>query len=95
MLASLSENLSGIGNWNQPKGGLYLWLKMPPSINLSQMQQLAFNSNIGYLSGNVWAADQTSGQNLARLCFGYNTPEEIDSGISQLTKILENEGHIS
>ena len=58
------------------------------------MQELAFNANIGYLSGNVWAADQNSGQNLARLCFGYNTPEEIDSCISQLTKILENEGHI-
>ena len=95
MLTSLSENLSGIGSWNKPKGGLYLWLKMPDSINLEQMQSLAFNANIGYLSGNNFAADQNSGKNFARLCFGYNTPEEINLGISQLTKVLENEYNIS
>jgi DNA-binding transcriptional MocR family regulator len=33
-----------------------------------------------------------SGRNCARLCFGYNTPEEIHEGIARLAKVFEDLG---
>ena len=39
-------------------------------------------------------ADGVSGTNYARLCFGYNTPEEIHEGIARLSEVFEKMGFL-
>lgn len=92
MLAALGENFGSSAEWSYPDGGLYIWLKMPDNADLVSTRQLALDAEVGYHPGSLFAPDGTSGRNCARLCYGYNTPNEIHEGISILARVLERAG---
>ena len=41
-----------------------------------------------------FAPDGVSGTNMARLCYGYNTPEEIGEGVARLAEIFDRAGYL-
>ncbi|MDP6402165.1 MAG: PLP-dependent aminotransferase family protein [SAR202 cluster bacterium] len=92
MLAALGENFGSAATWSRPEGGLYVWLRMPEGVDLASVREKALEAGVGYQAGNLYAPDGVSGKNYARLCFGYNTPEEIHEGIALLARIFEDEG---
>ena len=92
MLAALGENFGTAAKWSRPNGGLYVWLEMPEGADLVAARDNAFDADVGYSAGNVFAPDGVSGTNMARLCFGYNTPDEISEGIARLAEVFEREG---
>ena len=94
MLAALGENLGSAGQWSHPNGALYIWLQMPETVDLVDLQQTAFDAEVGYQPGPAFAPDGVSGRNYARLCFGYNTPDEIGEGIARLANVLDKAGHL-
>jgi DNA-binding transcriptional MocR family regulator len=55
-------------------------------------REKALDADVGYQPGPMFAPDGISGKNCARLCFGYNTPEEIHEGIARLAHVFEREG---
>ena len=92
MLAALGENFGTAAKWSRPDGGLYVWLEMPEGADLVAARGTAFDADVGYSAGNVFAPDGVSGTNMARLCFGYNTPDEIGEGIARLAEVFERKG---
>ena len=56
------------------------------------VREKALDAGVGYLAGPGYAPDGVSGRNYARLCFGYNTPEEIHEGIAMLAEVFGREG---
>ena len=95
MLAALGENFGSAATWSRPHGGLYIWLRMPEGADLVAARETALNADVGYQSGPPFAPDGVSGKNYARLCFGYNTPEEIREGIARLAQVFEREGFLA
>jgi len=49
---------------------------------------------VGYHPGPLFAPDGVAGANCLRLCFGYNTAEEITEGIGQLATAFRAKGLI-
>ncbi len=92
MLAALGESFGGAAKWSRPAGGLYVWLEMPGEADLVGAREAAFEADVGYSAGNSFAPDGVSGGNMARLCFGYNTPEEIHEGVGRLADVFSREG---
>ena len=92
MLAALGENFGSSAKWSQPEGALFIWLEMPEGVDLVDALPAANEAGVGYLPGPGFAPDGVSGRNCARLCFGYNTPEEIHEGIGLLAGVLEGLG---
>jgi 2-aminoadipate transaminase len=92
MLAALGENFGSAAKWNRPEGALFVWLEMPEGVDLVAALPKAMEADVGYLPGPSFAPDGESGKNCARLCFGYNTPEEIHEGIARLAKVFEGLG---
>lgn len=92
MIAALGENLGGQAEWSRPDGGLYLWLKMPEGSDIASLRDRALSAEVGYQPGSLFAADGVSGKNYARLCFGYNTPEEIHEGIARMAEVFYKSG---
>jgi len=93
MLASLGENFGDRAEWSQPHGGLFVWLTMPDDANLTAIRDKVLDEyDVGYLPGINFAPDNASGNNSARLCFGYNQPDEIYEGIARLAEAFEQEG---
>ncbi|HIA15962.1 MAG TPA: PLP-dependent aminotransferase family protein [Dehalococcoidia bacterium] len=93
MLAGLGENFGDKAEWSSPEGGLFLWLKMQEEADLLSIRDDVLDSHdVGYLPGPNFAPDGVSGRNCARLCFGYNTPDEIYDGIAALAQAFEQQG---
>ncbi|MCH8205718.1 MAG: PLP-dependent aminotransferase family protein [Chloroflexi bacterium] len=95
MLAALGENFGSAATWSQPPGGLFIWLQMPGEADLVEAREKALEADVGYQAGPLFAPDGVSGRNYARLCFGYNTPEEIREGIARLAQVFEREGFLA
>lgn len=94
MVASLGENFGGTGaKWAIPQGGCYTWLTMPEDVPISDLVDEAFDAGVGYLPGASFAPNG-DGQNSARLCFGYETPEKNRDGIARLAEFLDSKGHM-
>ena len=92
MLAALGENFGSAARWSTPDGGLFIWLQMPEDSDVAGVREVALDADVGYHPGPQFAPDGVSGRNCARLCFGYNTPEEIHEGIARLAEVFEKEG---
>ena len=63
--------------------------KINPKYDLVKLLPLAQQRSLSYQPGTMFDPDSKIGKNCARLCFGYNTPEEIYEGIRELAIILE------
>ena len=93
MLASLGENFGDRAEWSAPHGGLFIWLKMPDESDLAAIRDTVLDKyDVGYLPGVNFSPEGDSGQNYARLCFGYNQPDEVYEGIARLAEAFEAEG---
>jgi 2-aminoadipate transaminase len=95
MLAALGENLGSAATWSRPDGALYVWVKLRDGADLTTTQQLALDADVGYQPGVAFAPDGVSGKNYARLCYGYNTPEEIHEGIARLAEVFDKAGYLA
>ena len=93
MLASLGENFGDRAEWSNPHGGLFVWLKMPDGSDITSIRDAVLNDyDVGYLPGVNFSPEGNTGRNYARLCFGYNQPDEIYEGIARLAEAFEKEG---
>ncbi|MBI3958587.1 MAG: PLP-dependent aminotransferase family protein [Chloroflexi bacterium] len=94
MLAALDTHFAVDGvSWSRPQGGIFVWLKLRETVDVAAIRdKILATDDVGYLPGNNFAADGVAGKNCLRLCFGYNTPEEIGEGIARLAAAFRREG---
>ena len=90
MISALGENLGGIGaKWSNPGGGCYVWLSMPEKINLTKLQEVCFDKGVGFIPGSSFSPEGL-GDNCARLCFAYESPDNNRNGINLFAEILHD-----
>ena len=94
MLVALGENFGSAATWSRPDGALYIWIRLSEGTDLTTTQSAALNADVGYHPGVNFAPDGVSGKNYARLCYGYNTPEEIHEGIARLAEVFHKVGYL-
>ena len=93
MLASLGENFGTSAEWSDPNGGLYIWMKLKDDVDMVKLHQKALDEiDVWVHPGSNYSPDGSKGKNYLRLCFGYNSADEIDTGISLLSDFLTKEG---
>ena len=77
-------------SWLKPKGGFYIWLKIPQGLNAKEMLPRAITAKVAYVSGTAFY-DNGEGADHMRLSFCYPTPDRIREGIRRLSTVIENE----
>ena len=94
MFAALGENMGAEATWARPEGGLYTWLTMPDHVDLVKAAGPAERASVTYDLGPKFATGDDTGRNRARLCFSYNTEDEIAEGIGRLADVLSGMGYL-
>jgi 2-aminoadipate transaminase len=96
MLGALADHFGNGATWSRPQGGIFIWLKLPEGQDAAAIRNKVLETaDVGYGAGPGFAPDGVSGKNCMRLCFGYNTPDEIREGIARLADAFEREGVLS
>ena len=56
------DRLKGLGftPWYEPKGGMFLWMKLPAGIDLADVARRALAENVVLAPGNVFSASQSA-----------------------------------
>ncbi len=89
----LSGELSGRGwesaSFNEPRGGMFLWLKLAPEINTTELLPLAVEQGVAFVPGAVfYAADPLT--NAMRLNFTHTPPALVPLAVQRLETALGN-----
>lgn len=80
--------------WDEPRGGLYLWARMPESVGCgvkSKFFRKALAADVLYVPGELCYADDARRRKPShemRLSFGGATEEEIRAGIERLGRVM-------
>ena len=75
----------------RPKGGIFLWLKLPDQVDVRKLVQPALKAGIAFNPGPEWAVDGEASKSRLRLCFGLTTKEEIREGVAGLARVCYEE----
>jgi 2-aminoadipate transaminase len=88
MLEALATHLSGIATWSRPRGGLFIWVRLPESYDTVRMLPAAWAGGVDYLAGPDFSP-KGAGTNYLRLSFAWLDPEEIRAGVAALAGVIE------
>jgi 2-aminoadipate transaminase len=87
MLESLGQNFPSEVIWTRPKGGLFLWVTLPKSMDANKFFSEALKRKVAFVPGDSFFApdgQQQEGSRHLRMNFSYAQPEEIREGIRRL-----------
>ena len=87
--AALREHFGPLVDFEVPRGGMYLWVKLPPEMDSRGFVQKALEEGIAYNPGPDWSANPDAAANYIRLCFALPSEGEIREGIEKLAKVFK------
>ncbi len=87
MLRALKEHMPSGVTWNRPEGGMFLFLRLPESINATTLLTAALTHGVAFVPGEDFHATG-GGHNTLRLNFTGNSDERIGEGIRRLAATL-------
>ncbi len=89
MLDALVEFWPEGCSWTHPQGGLFLWARVPESIDTQEFFKQAVAEKVAYVPGINFYPNRDGGHNAMRLNFSYCPPDTIVEGIRRLGTALK------
>ena len=87
MLAALQKYMPESVTWNTPRGGMFLWLRLPQGMDSSALLPQAIAHGVAYVPGAAFYSNAPDVRTL-RLSFVTSTAEQIDQGIAALAQTV-------
>jgi 2-aminoadipate transaminase len=91
LMESLAEQFGTAAEFDDPKGGIFLWVKLPDNVDTLKLYQSALAAGVAINPGPEWSTDRTHSKSRMRLCFASPTHAEIREGIALLADICRKE----
>ena len=87
--AALREHFGPLVDFEEPRGGMYLWAKLPSGFDSRDHVQTALEEGIAYNPGPDWSANPDAAASYIRLCYALPSETEIWEGIEKLAKVFQ------
>ena len=87
MLEALDASFPKEAKWNEPKGGLFLWVKLPAHVNATELLMESVNRGVAYIPGSNFYTTPT--HNYIRLNYSHPSIPDIAEGIQILGTLLK------
>lgn len=91
MMDALAEQFGTAAEFEEPPGGIFLWVKLPNSVDTQKLAQAALAEGIAINPGPEWATDKTYGKMRLRLCFAHPSHDTIREGVAALARVCNRE----
>ncbi|QXE21045.1 PLP-dependent aminotransferase family protein [Clostridium sp. 001] len=88
MLSILEKNKSLGISFNLPKGGYYIWCKLPENISQTQLLLKCSKKGVSYAPGNVFYPEGSDGKSYMRLNYTFENAKNISIGLNKLMKSI-------
>jgi 2-aminoadipate transaminase len=91
LIAALAEQFGTAAEFEDPKGGIFLWLKLPDGVDAQKLAQVALTEGLAINPGPEWSTDKVHAKTRLRLCFANPSKETIRQGVAALAQICHRE----
>lgn len=91
MFEKLADSPDAFEWFSRPKGGLFIWVKLPDDTDRAACEKLAESKGIDYATGRAFHVNDEDVPYL-RLAFGYASLAEIEKGIPLLAECVRKAG---
>ena len=78
--SALRESFGPSVDFYVPRGGMYLWVKLPEGVDSRDLVAPALREGIAFNPGPDWSADPDAAAGYIRLCFALPNDDEIWGG---------------
>jgi 2-aminoadipate transaminase len=91
LMESLKEHFGDSVEFDDPKGGIFLWVKLPDGVDALKLYQPAAAAGVVINPGPEWSVNESHARSRMRLCFASLSHEEIHQGVAALADVCRKE----
>jgi 2-aminoadipate transaminase len=91
LMDALNEQFGTAAEFDDPKGGIFLWVKLPDAVDTQKLFQPALAAGVAINPGAEWSTDPGHGKSRTRLCFANPSHETIRAGVAMLAEVCRRE----
>jgi len=91
LMESLREHFGTAAEFDDPQGGIFLWVKLPDGVDTLKLFPLAQAAGVAINPGPEWSVNKARAQSRLRLCFANLSHEEISQGVAALAEVCRRE----
>ena len=91
LMESLTEHFGAAAEFDDPKGGIFLWVRLPDGVDAMKLYQPALAAGVAINPGPEWSVNKAHSASRMRLCFASPSHEEIHQGVAALAEICRRE----
>jgi 2-aminoadipate transaminase len=90
MLDALAEHLPREATWTRPRGGLFVWARLPDYIDTTDLLARALREQVAFVPGRAAYLDGRGGSEM-RLNFSGVSEDEIREGVRRIGKVVREQ----
>jgi len=75
----------------RPKGGIFLWLKLPDRVDVTKLVTPAAKAGIAFNPGPEWSCNPNETKSHLRLCFALPSRDTIREGVAAFARVCFEE----
>lgn len=87
MLETMEASFPEEAEWNDPEGGLFLWVKLPEHVDTTELLRESVESGVAFIPGSNFFAEPV--HNYMRLNYSHPSEADIVEGIQILGRLLK------
>jgi 2-aminoadipate transaminase len=91
LMEALNEQFGTAAEFEDPKGGIFLWVKLPDNVDTLKLYQAALAAGVAINPGPEWSTDKAYAGSRLRLCFASPSHDEIREGVAVLAEVCRRE----
>jgi 2-aminoadipate transaminase len=91
LMEALNEQFGTAAEFDDPKGGIFLWVKLPDHVDTLKLYQAALAAGVAINPGPEWSTNKPYAGCRLRLCFASPTHEQIREGVAVLADVCRRE----
>ncbi|MBI4273563.1 MAG: PLP-dependent aminotransferase family protein [Rhizobiales bacterium] len=91
LMEALNEHFGTAAEFDDPKGGIFLWVKLPDAVETLKLFPSALAAGVAINPGPEWSTDPVHARSRMRLCFASPSKEEIRRGVAVLAEVCRKE----
>ena len=91
LMESLKQHFGAAAEFDDPEGGIFLWVKLPDGVDTMKLYQPALEAGVAINPGPEWSVNKGHSRSRMRLCFASPSHEEISQGVATLAEVCRRE----
>jgi 2-aminoadipate transaminase len=91
LMDALNEQFGTAAEFDDPKGGIFLWVKLPDIVDTRKLYAPALAAGVAINPGAEWSTDAAHAKSRMRLCFANSSHDAIRAGIATLAEVCRRE----